>query len=164
MNRVTPFFILFFAVAIQASLFKHFSFLGASCNLTLILLLLSVFEKSRHQRIMFGAFFFGLLSGGLSGLPFGSVALAMIASVFLFDQLLSLLPHSSLIHFFILVVIGTLIYNFVLALILSAMKLIGLSGFSSGLSWALAMGVAVEIVFNLAGALIIYPLRKWIIL
>lgn len=164
MKRVAPFFILFLAVIVQASLFKYLNFLGASFNVVLILLLLSVFEKSRYQKIMFGALFSGLLLGGLSGLPFGFVALAMAVSVFLFDQFLFLLPHDSLIHFLILVVTGTLIYNFVLALILPVMKLIGLSGFSLNLSWVLIMGVAVEIVFNLAGALALYSSRKWIIL
>lgn len=164
MKRAAPFFWLFIAIVVQASLLKYFSLFGASLNLVLIFLLLSVFEKSRYQRIIFGAFFSGWLLGGLSGLPFGSVAIAMMIAILLLDWLLLLLPHDSFIYFLILVICGTLIYNGVLIFVLSVMKFVGLSVFSPGVSLALAAGVALEIIFNLLGASIIYLSRKWIIL
>lgn len=164
MKRSLPFFWLFLAVVVQGSLLKQLGFHGAFLNLTLVILLLSVFEKSQYRRIILGAFFSGWLLGGLSGLPFGSLALVMIISALLFDRFLFLLPRDSFAHFIILVAGGTLIYNGVLIFVLSAMRLAGLAEYSLTLSLAWAGGVALEVVYNLIGAATLYPLRKWIIL
>lgn len=164
MKRVMPFIWLFIAAIIQASLFWRFGFLGVPLNLTLIILLLSVFEKVRYQRIVLGSFFSGLFLEGLSGLPFGSMVLIMVISALLFDRLLFLLPRDSFMHFLILIICGTLIYNLVLISVLSVMKLVGLSGFSPDISLVLAVGISMEMIFNLFGAVALYPLRKWIIL
>ena len=110
---------------------------------------------------MFAAFLAGFLLDGLSGLPFGYLIFAVVASVFLAQALLSLVLGDSFWRFVFFIALGTALYDAVLIITLFLTRKITVVGVDFS---ALGFALAIELVLNIIAAFIFYPLRKWIIL
>ena len=161
MKSIVPFAILFFAVILQATLFKYIGSAGVFLNFVLVLLLYSVFYGKRFKMTMFAAFLAGFLLDGLSGLPFGYLTFAVPAVVFLARAILSLVLGDSFWRFVFFVALGTALYDVVLLITLFLARKITVAGMDFS---AFGSALAIELALNIIAALMLYPLRKWIIL
>ena len=161
MKSMAPFAILFLAAILQATLFKYIGSAAVFLNFVLVLLLYSVFYGKRYKITMFAAFLAGFLLDGLSGLPFGYLTFAVPAVVFLARAILSLVLGDSFWRFVFFVALGTALYDVVLLITLFLARKITVAGMDFS---AFGSALAIELALNIIAALMLYPLRKWIIL
>ena len=102
---------LLLAVILQTTLLPSLTILGVAPNLVLVLLLVLVIFKG-FRKIWLGIVLVGLFLDFFSGLPFGLISLALVATVYLIDWFNK--NFFSAIKFWIVassIVLGTLIYN-----------------------------------------------------
>ena len=147
-------FLLGCAVALQAAVLPYVDVYGVSFNIVLALLVLYGFAEGSWRRFLAHVCAAGLVLDALSGAPFGVFLAGLLAAIGFSAAGTLFLPHENAFHFAALVAFS------------SAWFFLAVFGYgqfvvSLGASVTFA-GALASVAYNTAGALALYPFRKWI--
>lgn len=157
---------LLLVVVFQVSFLGRWKIPGAYFNPALAILILNIFLGGRFREVAGATLAAGLILDAFSGLGFGITAFSLISTVWLADLSSIFLPRKSIFHFFLFIILGSIIFN---ASIFSLINLTFFTGiypnnlsidilsFSIGTLW----GALANLIF---GAMLFIPFKRWITL
>ncbi len=157
---------LLLVVVFQVSFLGRWKIPDAYFNPALAVLILNIFLGGRFREVAGAALAASLILDAFSGLGFGITAFSLILTVWLADLSSILLPRKSIFHFFLFIILSSIIFN---ASIFSLMNLsffvgiypnnlsINILSFFIGTLWGALANVVLGILFYL-------PFKRWITL
>ena len=156
---------LLLVVVFQVSFLGRWKISGAYFNPVLAVLILNIFLGGRFREVAGIALAAGLIFYAFSGLGFGITAISLVLTVWLSDLSSIFLPRKSIFHFFLFIILSSVIFN---ASIFSLTNIIFFAGiypnnlsvnflsFSIGTLW----GALANSIF---GLMLFIPFKRWII-
>lgn len=157
---------LLLVVVFQVSFLGRWKISGAYFNPALAVLILNIFLGGRFREIAGIALAAGLILDAFSGLGFGITAFSLILTAWLADLSLIFLSRKSIFHFFLFIILGSIIFNASIFSLINLTFFVGIYpnnlsidilSFSIGTLW----GALANLIF---GAMLFIPFKRWIIL
>lgn len=144
--------VLFAALIAQATVLPYFALYGASLNAVLVCLVWWGFSEGGWGRLFVFALFAGAALDALSGAQFGVIAMSLAAAIALSGGLALFVPRENAVHLALFIALAT-VWFFLVSFALMNMHALLATEFSFA-------SLAAAVVYNIAGAFIIYRLRR----
>lgn len=165
-NKIIFTAFLLLVVVFQVSFLGRWKISGVYFNPALAVLILSIFLGGRFREIAGIALAAGFILDVFSGLGFGITVLCLILTVWLADLSSIFLPRESIFHFFLFIILSSIIFNVSIFSLINLTFFAGIYpnnlpinflSFSIGTLWGALANVALGIILYI-------PFKRWIIL